>query len=408
MAPGRFSTSSRFPKSSTPTSTSSNKSDTSSATFELSIVGLPAPRSRSTTSHNNAALTEKRRALKSAPSTNARASARKFNERCEKKGERPWTSNKRKSLQNAWSFGSDQKPPSDDESHLEKVKSISSKGSERSSVTLNSMCSISASSAGDVSSFEDDSASESIKSEEPPLLKKKECRFDKKFSFPVPARVLEEKLTNFPHEADADEILIDKGKTLARRSEIDELDEKIEYLDIDSESDTTTEKLFTMQGKVLELLENQQSCTRQTWLVLQQLSASLDSMTKRSSTEERKRTNFPSPAPLPETLLLKEAAGCALRLADILSLIGTSVSSQTDQPQKKLAPEIATVPQMPAFFKLTAEDLQAQKRKLQPLILEQEAPQREEIFEQLSASLALRRARISQSDCGSTISDEWK
>jgi hypothetical protein len=60
---------------------------------------------------------------------------------------------------------------------------------------------------------------------------------------------------------------------------------------------------------------------------MQQLSATLDSFTQKSSKSEQKSLDFLS-KPLPEPLLLKEAAGCALRLADILALIGTSCAPQ--------------------------------------------------------------------------------
>jgi hypothetical protein len=60
---------------------------------------------------------------------------------------------------------------------------------------------------------------------------------------------------------------------------------------------------------------------------MQQLSAALDKMNKNSC--EHKSARFdpervPPDVPLPQPLLLKEAAGCALRLADILALIGTA------------------------------------------------------------------------------------
>lgn len=84
---------------------------------------------------------------------------------------------------------------------------------------------------------------------------------------------------------------------------------------------------------MLELVENQQSCSRQTWLVMQQLSATLDSLTQKSFKTEQKSLEFLS-KPLPEPLLLKEAAGCALRLAEILSLIGTSCAPRQQHVQK--------------------------------------------------------------------------
>jgi len=71
---------------------------------------------------------------------------------------------------------------------------------------------------------------------------------------------------------------------------------------------------------------------------MQQLSATFDTLTKKSFQSEQKCLEFSQqtgpigiPKPLPEPLLLKEAAGCALRLADILAMIGSSASPKAQQ-----------------------------------------------------------------------------
>ncbi|CAB3372816.1 Hypothetical predicted protein [Cloeon dipterum] len=404
------------PKSSTPSSTTSStkasdQSDSavSNVTFELSIVGLPAPRLRSTRK-NNVELTNQRRALKSAP-VSAAKSVIKSHQRCDKSDvERPWTACKRKALKIKADL-------TDDDDVL--LSGSAFKLAEDETVgkcsSTASQWSVSASSAGDVSSLGDESNSQysQARSEQDKPIDTA-CFVSKdRFSFPVPARLVAEKLLGKAHEDDEIELL-DQGKQLAReRSEIGDLGLDFRSVHISRENGNC-HQLVTIQEKILELLENQQACTRQTWLVLQQLSASLDFISKRSSREEQKRykqTQTPSPSPIPEALLLKEAAGCALRLADILSLVGsTMTSSDINVPLRAQVVETQRTPQ-PAAFPVSAMDLQQQKGKLRPVSTEQAKffRQRESLMDQLNASLALRRASICHpdQDCESTVSDEW-
>ncbi|XP_065338034.1 uncharacterized protein LOC135938346 [Cloeon dipterum] len=405
MAPGLYFN----PKSSTPSSTTSStkasdQSDSavSNATFELSIVGLPAPRLRSTRK-NNVELTNQRRALKSAP-VSAAKSVIKSHQRCDKSEvERPWTALKIKA----------DLTDDDDVSLSGSAFKLAEDETIGKCSSTASQWSVSASSAGDVSSLGDESNSQysQARSEQDKPIETA-CFVSKdRFSFPVPARLVAEKLLGKAHEDDETELL-DQGKQLAReRSEIEDLDMDFCSVHI-SREDGNCHQLVTIQEKVLELLENQQTCTRQTWLVLQQLSASLDFITKRSSREEQKRvTQTQTPSPIPEALLLKEAAGCALRLADILSLVGsTMTSSDINVPLRAQVVETRRT-QQPAAFPVSAMDLQQQKGKLRPVSTEQAKffRQRESLMDQLNASLALRRASICHpdQDCESTVSDEW-